>query len=203
MSRRPTEWSPLTSRDPVPGDPDEIERAAKSLTDVADEITRQAANLRRLSTAEGWDADAGRTFAESAGDLAGQLDQAHGRYATTGKALKGYAPELRHAQSLADTALADAKEAQATINANQPSAQQPANPTPEQATAERNRQADYDDGISALQAARRKLDDATDHRDEHAGRAERAIRDSINNDGLKDSRWDKFKNWVSEHADLI
>ncbi|MGH3995139.1 MAG: putative T7SS-secreted protein, partial [Pseudonocardiaceae bacterium] len=185
MSRRPTDWSPLASHDPVPGDPDEIERVAKSLTDVADEITRQAANLRRLSTAEGWDADAGRTFADSAGELAGQLDKAHGRYASAGGALKGYAPELRHAQSVADTALADAKSAQATINTNQAPANPPADPTPEQATAERNRRNAHDDGVSALQAARRKLDDATDHRDEHSGRAERAIRDSIDDDGLK------------------
>lgn len=203
MSRRPTDWSPLGGQDPVPGDPDEIERVAKSLTDMAEEITRQAANLRRLSTADGWDADAGRTFADSARDLAGQLDKAHGRYATAGGALKGYAPELRHAQSVADAALADAKAAQGTINANQPPAHPPAAPTPDQATAERNRQHAHDGGIDALHAAQRKLADATHHRDEHARRAERAIRDSIDHDGLKDSRWDKFKNWVSEHADLL
>lgn len=78
MSRRPTDWSPLHDRDPVPGDPDEIERVAKSLTDMAEEITRQAASLGTVSTTEGWDADAGRTFAHSARDLAGQLSKAHG-----------------------------------------------------------------------------------------------------------------------------
>ncbi|MGH3798618.1 MAG: WXG100 family type VII secretion target, partial [Pseudonocardiaceae bacterium] len=136
MSRRPTDWSPLAGDDPVPGNPDEIERVAKSLTDMAEEITRQAANLRRLSDAEGWDADAGRTFADSAGDLAGQLDQAQGRYATAGAALKDYAPELRHAQSVANAALADAQAAQGAITANQPPDHSPAEPTPEQATAE-------------------------------------------------------------------
>ncbi len=204
MSRRPTDWSPLTGPDPVPGDPDDIERAAKSLTDVAEEITRQAANLRKLSTAEGWDADAGRTFADSARDLAGQLDKAHGRYATAGGALKRYAPELRHAQSMADTALLEAKQAQSTINANRPPAHAPAGPpTPDDATAERRRQYAHDEGISALQAARRKLDEATQHRDEHAGRAARAISDSIDHDGLTDSWWDKFTNWVHEHADIL
>ncbi|MGH3800346.1 MAG: hypothetical protein ACRDTD_09490, partial [Pseudonocardiaceae bacterium] len=79
----------------------------------------------------------------------------------------------------------------------------PAEPTPDQATAERHRQHAYDGGIDALQAAQRKLADATDHRDEHARRAERAIRDSIDHDGLKDSWWDKFTNWVHEHADLL
>ena len=67
MSRRPTDWSPLAGSDPVPGDPDEVERAAKSLADMAEEITRQTANLTRLATAGGWDAEAGRTFADSAG----------------------------------------------------------------------------------------------------------------------------------------
>ncbi|MGH3693492.1 MAG: RHS repeat-associated core domain-containing protein [Pseudonocardiaceae bacterium] len=204
MSRRPVDWSPLAGSDPVPGDPEEIERAAKSLADMAEEITRQAANLRKLATAEGWDADAGRTFADSAGDLAGQLKKAHGRYATAGGALKRYAPELRHAQSIADTALADAKQAQTTINATRPPAHPPAGqPTPEQASAERHRQYAHDEGISALHAAQRRLTEATHHRDEHAGRAARAISDSINDDGLKDSWWDKFKNWVHEHADIL
>ncbi len=206
MSGRPTDWSPLTGSvsDPVPGDPDEIERAARSLVDVAEEITRQTANLRKLSTAEGWDADAGRTFADSARDLAGQLDKAHGRYATAGGALKRYAPELRHAQSMADTALTEAKAAQTTINANQPPVHLPAGPpTPDETTAERHRQYAHDDGISALQAARRKLDEATQHRDEQAGRAARVISDSIDHDGLADSWWDKFTNWVHEHADIL
>lgn len=201
MSRRTTDWSPLAvSSDPVPGDPDEIERAARSLADVAEEITRQAANLRKLSTAEGWDADAGRTFADSARELAGQLSKTHGRYATAAGALRRYAPELRYAQSVADAALAEAKIAQGTIDANRPPAYLP---TPEEASAERHRQYAYDEGVSALRAAHRKLDEATQHRDEHAGRATSAIRESIEGDGLKDSRWDRFKHWVHEHADLL
>lgn len=204
MSRRPTDWAPLAGSDPVPGDPEEIERTAKSLADMAEEINRQTANLKKLATTEGWDADAGRTFADSAGDLSGQLGKANGRYTTAASALKGYAPELRHAQSVADAALAEAKQAQATVNANRPPDHPPTGePTPAQVTAERQRQNSYDDGVDALQAARRKLDDATDHRDQYAGRAARAIRDSIDNDGLKDSWWDRAKNWVSEHADLL
>ncbi len=170
---------------------------------MADEIIRQAANLRRLATTQGWDAEAGRTFAASAGDLAGRLDKAHGRYATAGGALRGYAPELSYAQSLADSALSDAKAAQGVITANQPPARPPANPTSEQVSAERNRQNSHDDGVSALRAAQRKLADAVAHRDEHAGRAARAISDSIDHDGLKDSWWDQFTHWVDEHVDLL
>ena len=205
MSRRPTDWAPLAGSDPVPGDPDEIERAAKSLADMAEEITRQTANLRKLATAEGgWDADAGRTFADSAGELSGQLGKAHGRYATAAGALRGYAPQLRHAQSVADGALADAKQAQVTVDAHRPPDHPPAGqPTPAEVTAERQRQYAYEEGVDALHAARRKLTEATDHRDEHAGRAARTIRDSIDHDGLEDSWWDKFTNWVSEHADLL
>ncbi len=170
---------------------------------MADEITRQAGNLRRLATTQGWDADAGRTFAASAGDLAGRLDKAHGRYATAGGALKGYAPELRYAQSVADASLVDAQAAQGTINANRPPAAPPANPTPQQVSAERSRQTSYEDGVAALQAAQRKLADAVSHRDEAAGRAARAINASIDHDGLKDSWWDRFTNWVHEHADIL
>ena len=204
MSRRPTDWAPLAGSDPVPGDPDEIGRAARSLADMAEEITRQTANLGKLSSAEGWDADAGRTFADSARELSGQLGKAHGRYRAAAGALRGYAPELRHAQSVADAALAEAQQAQATVNAHRPPDRPPAgSPTPAQVTAERQRQHAYDDGVDALHAARRKLDDAVDHRDEHVGRATRAVRGAIEHDGLKDSRWDKFTNWVSEHADLL
>ena len=76
MSRRPVDWSPLAGSDPVPGDPDEVERAARSLADMAEEINRQTANLRKLASADGWDAEAGRTFAESAQELSGQLGKA-------------------------------------------------------------------------------------------------------------------------------
>ncbi|MGI9004027.1 MAG: colicin E3/pyocin S6 family cytotoxin [Pseudonocardia sp.] len=203
MSRRPTDWAPLAGSDPVPGDPEEIERTAKSLADMAEEINRQTANLKKLATTDGWDADAGRTFADSAGDLSGQLGKANGRYTTAASALKGYAPELRHAQSVADAALAEAKQAQATVNANRPPDHPPTGePTPAQVTAERQRQNAHDDGVDALHAARRKLDEATDHRDQYASRAAQAIRDSID-DELKDSWWDKAKNWISEHADLL
>lgn len=208
MSRRPVDWAPLAGSDPVPGDPEEVERAAKSLADMAVEIERQTANLTKLASTEGWDADAGRTFAESACELAGELGKAHGRYATTSGALKRYAPELAHAQAVADSALADAKQAQASVDANRPPDHPPAGtrtqpPDPADLAGERQRQNAYDDGISALQAARRKLTEATDHRDLQAGRAARAIRDSIDNDGLEDSTWDKFTNWVSEHAGVL
>ncbi len=100
--------------------------------------------------------------------------------------------------------MVEAKQAQATINANRPPDHPPAGPlTPAQVNAERQRQHAYDDGVSELQAAHRKLTDAVDHRDQYAGRAARAIREVIDRDGLKDSRWDKFTNWVSEHADLL
>jgi len=141
----------LAGSDPVPGDPDEVERAAKSLADMAEEITRQTANLTKLATAEGWDADAGRTFADSARDLSGELGKAHGRYRAAAGSLRGYAPELRHAQSVADAALVEAKQAQATMNANRPSEYPPAgSPTPAEVSAERARQYAYDDGVDAL-----------------------------------------------------
>ncbi len=204
MSRRPTDWSPLAGSDPVPGDPDEIERIAKSAADTAEEITRQAANLRRLASSDGWDADAGRTFAGSARDLAGQLDKAHGRYATVGGALRGYAPELRQAQSLADAALAQAKQAQASMVANRPPNYPPAGPpTPEEAAADRRRQYAYDEGVADLHAAQRKLADAVEDCDRAESRAAGAITEVIDHDGLKDSWWDMFTNWVHEHADLL
>ena len=43
----------MAGSDPVPGDPDEVERAARSLADMAEEINRQTDNLRKLASADG------------------------------------------------------------------------------------------------------------------------------------------------------
>ena len=198
---RPVDWRPLEAADPVPGDPDELERIAKRYSDLADELLQQADNLKKIATTDGWDAEAGRAFATSAEDLSGKLHRANGRYAAAAGAIRAWAPQLRHAQAVADDALVKAKDAQTDIDANQPPEAAAAGPpTPEQTAAERRRADAYDDGVGALQAARRQLQDAVSHRDEHASRAAKAVRQVIEEDGLKDSRWDRFKNWVHEHA---
>jgi hypothetical protein len=206
---RPVDWTPLADSDPVPGDPAEISRLARRYADTAEEVTRQAANLRRLATAEGWDSDAGRVFAGEAGELAEDLEKTRHRYAEVAGALRDWGPHLDDVQARADRALADAKAAQAEMDANRavpadpPPPPDAPPPTPEEIAAEKRRSDAYDGASGRLEAARRALAEAVGDRDEWEKSAASRIRDAIDDDGLKDSWWDKVKGWVSDNAGWI
>jgi len=193
---------PLADRDPVPGDPVEVESTAARHADLAAELRDQAASLRTLASSEGWDADAGRVFAASAKDLARQLDTVRRRYATIADALNAYAPQLRQAQSEADAALTQAKAAKATSDANQaPVSLPPEAPAYAREYAEAGRRNTLADAAEDLRRARQRLANAVQLRDVQAGKAASRIRAAIADDGLKDSTWDRFSNWVSHGWD--
>lgn len=207
---RPVDWSPLAGSDPVPGDPTAVSAAATRCRNAASEMTTQAAGLRRLAAADGWEAEAAEAFRGAAEDAAGKLDQAHGRYSTVAGALAAYAPDLVQAQTDSAQALCDAKAAELaarTAAAAAPTGSLPDDATTEQVDDRKDQQTCSDraagDASDALAAARRKLDAAVELRDKSARRAEEAIHEAVNDDGLKDSRWEKVKNWVSENADWI
>jgi hypothetical protein len=206
---RPVDWSPLADSDPVPGDPTEVARLARRYADTAAEVTRQAANLRTLATAEGWDSDAGREFAEGAGELAGDLEKTHHRYSEVAGALRDWSPHLDDVQARADRALQDAKAAQAEMDANRPvtpDSPPPPDappPTPTEVAAEKRRADAYDGASGRLEAARRALAEAVGDRDEWERSSANRIRDAIDDDGLKDSWWDKVSGWVSDNAGWI
>ncbi len=111
--------------DPVPGDPYEVARLGKELRAMADEIDKQARNIKALASVEGWDSDAGRAFHEIAGDTAGRLKDAYDRYDEAATALgtkvqegggesSEYASELHRAQRLADKGLEEFRAAEST-----------------------------------------------------------------------------------------
>ena len=109
---RPSDWSALDlASDPVPGRPDDIRATATDARSTAQLIESQVADLRRLGTAEGWDADSGRTFATEAPVLADAIARAQARYAGLAAALDAYATGLEGLQRRADAALADAETA--------------------------------------------------------------------------------------------
>jgi hypothetical protein len=205
---RPADWSPLCGSDPTPGDPAEVGALANRYRDTADEISRQAANLRKLASGsgEGWDSDAGRVFHDHANELASKIEKAHGRYAAAAGALRGFVSPLELAQRQADLALVDAKAAAADMasHAAPPAASgTPTPPTPEQQSAEHRRKTSYDDASGRLAAARRRMEDARGDYDHAASTAGKNIRDVIDHDGVHDGFWDKVGNWIHEHADII
>jgi hypothetical protein len=205
---RPTDWAPLAAGDPVPGDPVEIQLLGRRHAELGDELEAQANMLRRLSQAEGWDADAGRRFASTAREIGDVLVRARRRYSAVADALRGYAPELAHAQHEADAALRDAQTAQSTIASSQPT------PGPSPSTVDDAQTSQLADAQAALSRARHRMQDAVGQRDSAGRRAAGQIRSVIEHDGLADSwwdsvkdwtsdRWDSFITWVHEHADVI
>ncbi|MEW2520171.1 hypothetical protein [Actinacidiphila alni] len=61
---------------------------------------------------------------------------------------------------------------------------------------------DLDAAQGELAAAKRQLADIKEHRDDRASHWKQRIEDA-EHDGLKDSRWDGFKDFVHQHAGLI
>jgi hypothetical protein len=205
---RPTDWAPLAAGDPVLGDPVEIQALGHRHAQLGDELQAQANMLRRLSEAEGWDADAGRRFVSTAREIGEVLVRARRRYSVVADALGGYAPELAQAQREADAALREAQAAQSTIASSEPS------PGPSPSIADSGPTSELADAQAALSRARRRMQDAVGQRDSAGRRAGAQIRSVIEHDGLGDSwwdsvkdwtsdRWDSFITWVHEHADAI
>lgn len=202
---RPVDWSPLAGSDPVPGDPGRVSSTGTRCRNAAAEIRQQVAALRRLSTADGWEAEAAEAFRSAGNDAAGKLEQAEARYATVAGALLAYAPALEAAQdrSLAALLEAQAAELEASVAAvAAPTGSLPANATPEQQDArvasERRAGAAADAAADRMRVAFRMLADAQADRDQAARTAADRIREVVNDDGLKDSRWEKVKNWAAD-----
>lgn len=109
---RPTDWSAVDLPiDPVPGDAAEIRQSASGARSIEQAITEQVNRLNSLKDGEGWESESGTKFRDSAGDLAGAIEKAKGRYTQLAAALDDWANGLEGIQQEADAALARAQEA--------------------------------------------------------------------------------------------
>ncbi|MGC9409544.1 putative T7SS-secreted protein [Streptomyces sp. DZ1-3] len=212
MTARPKDWSPLHDSDPVPGDPYEVARLGKELRAMADEIDKQARNIKALASVEGWDSDAGRAFHEIAGDTAGRLKKAYDRYdeaaiAIGTKVQEGdgesseYASELRRAQRMADKGLEEYREAEVDYKA----ANKVLEPfqgkvlTGEDAVQRSKEQKKQDDAADLMLTAAKKIMRAKVIRDEAVSATSRKIKNVIHHDGVRDPGG--FMDWIADHAD--
>jgi hypothetical protein len=203
MSGRPVDWSPLAGSDPIGGDVTAVASEAKYYRDLAHEISAQAAKLRRIASAGEQVGQVADKLREVANDTAGKLDQTHGRVAAVGEALTSWIPHLDTAQSETLAALNQAKDAVARQQAN--AAPAPGSPPPKtdaDKAADKARAHRLDAADGDLAAAKKRFDDAVSERDAQASKAAGHIKDALD-DGLKDSWWDSFCDWVSEHVDII
>ncbi|MFD3821825.1 putative T7SS-secreted protein [Streptomyces sp. NPDC058625] len=213
MTARPKDWSPMYDSDPVPGDPYEVARLGKRLRGMADEIDKQARNIKALASVDGWDSDAGRAFHEIAGDTSGRLKKAYDRYdeaavAMGTKVQEGdgespeYASELRRAQRMADKGLEEFRAAEvdhkAALKVLEPL--EGTVPSSSKDSTERTKQGKKRDDAALLMAqARHKIERAKEIRDDAANRAAKKIKNVIHHDGVRDPGG--VMNWIADHAD--
>lgn len=205
MSRPPDyEWAVLgESEDPIPGDPHEVRSEATRLGKMAQTIRDQITLLKDIAGDEnvGKFADKLKSAAE---ELKGDLGKVATRYEEVSGYLGNWAGDLEYCQSESIKALSKAQ--QAAPAAHTPDTHQ----TPEELqkltphalqqsiAASKARTAAQGD----IDAAKRQLAGAKNHRDERGSYWKQKIEDS-DHDSLKDSWWDGVKDFVDQHSGWI
>ncbi|WP_267714278.1 putative T7SS-secreted protein [Streptomyces sp. CoH17] len=201
--------------DPVPGDPYEVAQLGKELRGMADEIDKQARNIKALASVEGWDSDAGRAFHEIAGDTSSRLKDAYDRYDEAATAMgtkvregdeesSEYASELHRAQRLADEGLEEFRAAEADHKAALKVLDPLHGTVPSDAkdSVERTKEGKKrDDAALLMSKARSKIEQAKNIRDDAASRAAKKIKNVIHHDGVRDPGG--LMNWLADHADAF
>ncbi|WP_432095187.1 WXG100 family type VII secretion target [Streptomyces sp. bgisy100] len=210
MSPRPHDWEPLHDGDPIPGDPHEVARLGKRLRRMADEIDKQADNIKALSSVESWDSDAGRGFHEIADGTAARLKRAYDRYDEAAKALgtkvvqgesNEYASELNRAQKVADKALDEFREAEREqkhagadlekFHGTVPSA--------DDATERTRLEKKRDAAMDVIRRCHSEVGRAKIIRDDAAKAAAKHIRNTVHHDGVRDQGG--IMNFLADWAD--
>jgi hypothetical protein len=204
MSSRPGEWHLLgVDSDPLPGEPTDVASEVKEYTKAATAIRDQVARLR--SIAAGNNQLVGKyapELADSADDLAGDLDKAQGRFDTVAEQLKIWEPVLDAGRTKTKSYLTQAEHAHATAEANKapdkapdPSDTDAVHADKQRATRESNASTElstivsnfntYMDGVrKTAKSVADKIDDAS-------------------HDKLKNHRFDGLRKWVHDHKDLL
>ncbi|KHL10483.1 hypothetical protein CLV56_1859 [Mumia flava] len=204
MSARHGDWHLLGyDEDPVPGSWTDIQDAGTHYTRVANKIESQVRRLRNLADDDeilkGEYADGLR---ESCRDTADDLERAQGRFETVGSQLGQWWEPVQTARTETWGALQDAEEAQRSLDQNpEPMPRPYGGPelTPDQQDARDRQQRHHDNAVGAMEAARGRARRALEPYDEKAESVAKAIRDASDDD-MKDSRWDRFKNWIDDNA---
>lgn len=206
---RPTDWQPLAASDPIPGDPERIVSEAQYLSQMAGQISDEVAALRKIANG-GADGALKGQYADqlhsAASDLAGKIEKVVGRFTKTASALSnpsgaGWAEELQRFQGKSLQILQQAQSAHSKITAlsQQPAPAQgnsgnsgsPPPPNPQLKSAQQD--------LAGAQAALRTLEHQRDDAASHYA----SMINSACDDGMKDSWWDHFKNFVHGFAGVL
>ena len=211
---RPTDWNPLASSDPIPGDPGVVRQAAQNYADVAEAINTARDRLNAITfKGKSHHIDKLRSDCE---DLVVQIKQASSRCSGAAGALKTYAGALEGAQAKSLPILKEAKEAQGDQRRWKHEEweqycrhQRTTNPV-ERSRAESDYRAAQSKRAAAegrIAQARERLKAVVKERDEAGNRAADALRETSRNSPLKDTFWEKVQNvisdigkWLKEHV---
>ena len=202
---RPTDWNPLASSDPIPGDPGVVRQAAQNYADVAEAINTARDRLNAITfKGKSHHIDALRGKCE---DLVVQIKQASSRCSGAAGALKTYAGALEGAQAKSLPILKEAKEAQGDRRRWKQEEweqycrhQRTTNPV-ERSRAESDYRAAQSKRAAAegrIAQARERLKAVVKERDEAGNRAADALRETSRNSPLKDTFWEKVQNVISD-----
>lgn len=211
---RAEEWAAIGEQaDPVPGDPEEVAKLGRELRRTAESIRKQADEIRALSRVDQWKSKAAKEFRAEAEEAEGKLRKAMRRYDAAADALgekvsdagcsQQYASELHRAQTMADKALREARDAVDEQTASAGALDRLPDGTPDDDPRRRKLEKRQEAAATALEGARKRLEAATAVRDAAARRARESIRHAIDHDGLKDDVWDKVKDWVHDNAEWM
>lgn len=202
---RPTDWNPLASSDPIPGDPGVVRQAAQNYADVAEAINTARDRLLAITfKGKSHHIDKLRSDCE---DLVVQIKQASSRCSGAAGALKTYAGALEGAQAKSLPILKEAKEAQGDQRRWKQEEweqyyrhQRTTNPV-ERSRAESDYRAAQSKRAAAegrIAQARERLKAVVKERDEAGNRAADALRETSRNSPLKDTFWEKIENAFSD-----
>ena len=211
---RPTDWNPLASSDPIPGDPGVVRQAAQNYADVAEAINTARDRLLAITfKGKSHHIDKLRSDCE---DLVVQIKQASSRCSGAAGALKTYAGALEGAQAKSLPILKEAQEAQGDRRRWKQEEweqycrhQRTTNPV-ERSRAESDYRAAQSKRAAAegrIAQARERLKAVVKERDEAGNRAADALRETSRNSPLKDTFWEKVQivisdigKWLEEHV---
>ncbi|MFG2734095.1 hypothetical protein N0X72_09625 [Streptomyces carpaticus] len=208
------DWSLVgESSDPVPGDPEEVATLGRELRQMADAIQQQAGEIEALASVENWNSPTAEEFRDKADGVSDRLRKAFDRYDTAARALgtevkdygedfehSEYASELHRAQLKADRALSEAEDADQDLR-NATNALDALDDDVEDDDPDKTRlEGNQETAENALSSARTLVETAKQIHEDAANAAAGAIREVINNDGMKDSGWDKFRYYLDKVA---
>jgi hypothetical protein len=201
------------SMSPIPGDVAGIRRHAGRYTRTATAINDAIEMLQAVADASRDERSrAVDALADAIGDTRDRLSRVRGRYEVAGSALATFADALESAQQQAASAITahdDAERrhtyAQSHLGQARTAARQTVDPAELADATDAVRRYSSQSSIAAtdLTAAQTSYDSAVAAVASAGDSAATAIAQSIDNDGLNDSAWDNFLDWVNDNAGWI